>query len=291
MECILNELSLEGQYEDMDDFIQRGVVPLSEVLSDMEVLGITLLYKKSDFYSRMVTTDKCFHELVFSRESRTNDQMRRMKNKLAKLQNEPFWDVDMKQSADVIYYWVKPDRSQVDVSSTALAEVYARSSHLVSFVHPDFTNNKLSIHTDKEPVDCIIKNVWKGGQLGDLLLSESAITTKQYICHRFHKKLDFEGLGDKNGFDCISEDNRDLFLDAFDKFEKLEWQEIMQDTGFEYKEFHKNRNTVGYFSNDCWNKKIYKIRIDQRIRCFGNTYDKVFHVIRIDLDHKLSDLG
>lgn len=126
MECILNELSLEGQYEDMDDFIQRGVVPLSEVLSDMEVLGITLLYKKSDFYSRMVTIDKCFHEMVFSRESRTNDQMRRMKNKLAKLQNEPFWDVDMKQLPDVIYYWMKPDGMQVDVSSTALAEVYAR---------------------------------------------------------------------------------------------------------------------------------------------------------------------
>lgn len=49
MECILNELSLEGQYNDMDDFIQRGVIPLSEVLGDMEILGITLLYKKKRF--------------------------------------------------------------------------------------------------------------------------------------------------------------------------------------------------------------------------------------------------
>lgn len=291
MECILNELSLDGQYKDMADFIQRGVIPVSDVLSDMEVLGITLLYKKSDFYSRMVTADKNFHDMIFSQESRTNDQMRKMKSKLAKLQNEPFWDADMKQSVEIIYYWVKPNGKQVDVSTTGLAEVFARSSHLISFQHQDFANLNIRILTDQNSDDCLIPNVWKGGQLGELLYSESAITTKQYICYRFHDKLDFKGLGDQNGFDCIRGDNQKLFIDAFRKFEELDWLQILQDTGFEYKEFHKNNRTSGYFSADCWKKKVYKIRINQRIRCFGITYDNVFHVIRIDLNHELSDLG
>lgn len=51
MDCILNELSLNGQYKNIDDFEKSGVKPLSAVLHDMSVLGIDLLYKKSDFYN------------------------------------------------------------------------------------------------------------------------------------------------------------------------------------------------------------------------------------------------
>lgn len=80
MDCILNELSLNGQYKDIDDFEKSGVKPLSAVLHDMSVLGIDLLYKKSDFYNSNVTSNETFYSIIFSRAAKVNDSMRRMKS-------------------------------------------------------------------------------------------------------------------------------------------------------------------------------------------------------------------
>lgn len=82
-----------------------------------------------------------------------------------------------------------------------------------------------------------------------------------------------------------------MFKSTFGKFESLSWQQIATDDGLDYKEFSKNKKTSAYFSDDEWCYGIHKFRIDQKIRCFGNTINGIFHVLRFDLDHKLSDLG
>lgn len=61
--------------------------------------------------------------------------------------------------------------------------------------------------------------------------------------------------------------------------------------GFDYKEFHKNKNTRAYFTPEQWDKGIHKFRISQEIRCFGYRENDRFHLYRIDLDHVLSDKG
>ena len=50
MDHILNELSLAGQFQSVDDFVREGALPLADVLADIAKFGGTLLYKKSDFY-------------------------------------------------------------------------------------------------------------------------------------------------------------------------------------------------------------------------------------------------
>lgn len=98
MDCILNELSLNAQYDDIDDFSTYGVKPLSDVLRDVYSLGIGLLYKKSDFYNRRVTSSETFHDIIFSPVAKVNDYMRQMKSQLAKLQNG---HIGMKKSATI----------------------------------------------------------------------------------------------------------------------------------------------------------------------------------------------
>lgn len=116
MNCILNELSLHGQYKDINDFEKLGVKPLSAVLHDISMLGIELLYKKSDFYNSSVTAHETFNDIIFSQAAKVNDSMRRMKSQLAKLQNEPFWDEDVQHDVNKVYLLIRQGFVDTDVT-------------------------------------------------------------------------------------------------------------------------------------------------------------------------------
>lgn len=148
MDCILNELSLNGQYKDIDDFEKSGVKPLSAVLHDISVLGVELLYKKSDFYNSKVTPNKTFHNIIFSRAAKVNDSMRRMKSQLAKLQNRPFWDEDVQHDVNKKYLWVRTGDDDMEVTLTSVAEAQARQACLISFAESEFLSEKLSVRIE-----------------------------------------------------------------------------------------------------------------------------------------------
>lgn len=291
MDCILNELSLDGQYKDMDDFATHGVKPLSEVLQDVSSLGIGLLYKKSDFYNSKVTSDETFHSLIFSPATKVCDSMRRMKSQLAKLQNEPFWDEDVQHDVTKVYLLLREEMDDTYVTLTSVAEALARKACLISFTKSTFLSDELCVKIQEEDTKSNVPNVWKENQLGDVLFKYGGISFESYCKGNKFNKLNFDRLDARNGFGLISNENRSLFKASFEKFESLSWQQIATDDGLDYKEFGKNKKTIAYFSNDQWNQGIHKFRIDQKIRCFGNTVNGVFYVLRFDLDHKLSDLG
>lgn len=291
MDCILNELSLNGQYKDIDDFEKSGVKPLSAVLHDMSVLGIDLLYKKSDFYNSNVTSNETFYSIIFSRAAKVNDSMRRMKSQLAKLQNEPFWDEDVQHDVTKIYLLVRKGSDDTEVTLTSVAEAQARRACLISFAKSEFLSDEFDVKIKEDNTTDSVPNVWEGGQLGETLLQRGDISFESYCSNIRFSKLNFDSLDAKNGFNLVSSENIGLFKSAFNKFESLSWQQIVTDDGLDYKEFSKNKKTGTYFSDDEWRAGVHKFRIDQKIRCFGNTINGVFYVLRFELDHKLSDLG
>ncbi|EKJ91625.1 hypothetical protein QR305_01884 [Bacteroides finegoldii] len=291
MDCILNELSLNAQYDDIDDFSTYGVKPLSDVLRDVYSLGIGLLYKKSDFYNRRVTSSETFHDIIFSPVAKVNDYMRQMKSQLAKLRNGPYWDEEIRHDTDKSYFIVREDADDLEVTMTSVAEAQARQACLISFTKSDFLFDKLFIKIQEDGILDSVFNVWNGNQLREALFISGQISMELYFKDKFRGKLSFDGLDSRNGFNLLSKENVEMFISGFEKFEKLSWPEIVKDEGFDYKEFSKNRRTSPYFSNEIWQLKVYKFRIDRKIRCFGNTIDGVFHVLRFDLNHELSDLG
>ncbi len=292
MDCILNELSLNGQYKDMDDFAEQGVKPLSGVLHDISTLGVGLLYKKSDFYNSKVTSDETFHHILFSQAAKVCDSIRRMKSQLAKLQNEPYWDDDVQHDVTKVYLLLREKTEGTNVTLTSVAEAMARKACLISFSKSDFLSKQLCVKIQNEDTTPHkVPNIWEENQLGDVLLNYGDLSFKSYCKSRKFCKLSFDRLGAKNGFDLLSKENMNLFKSSFEKFESLSWQEIATDDGLDYKEFDKNKRTSLYFSDREWDRGIHKFRISQKIRCYGNTINGVFYVLRFDLEHKLSDLG
>ena len=104
-------------------------------------------------------------------------------------------------------------------------------------------------------------------------------------------KLRFDYISDRYGFDLITDQNINDFLDAFRLFEEKDWHDIIVDNALDYKEFDKNRKTKQYFPDYYWSKGIYKFRISRKYRAFGYRENNIFYVLRFDLDHELSDNG
>ncbi len=292
MDIILNELSLSGQYSDITDFSERGLAPLSEIIHLIHTAGensnLSLL-KKSDFFSAMVTPDTSLYEILHSTMSRL-DQIRKFKSDLAKIQNEPFWD--MNQRHDATHDYVRTDNDRNDtVSGCAPAEAHARDGIMLSFTPSDYDADTVTICCNQLESTKVILNTSDIKTLFKERFIRGEIDLEQYFSLRFSSRFDFSEISRSNGFNHITNINFNLFESSFADFELKTWKQIIKDPGLDYKEFSKNRNTNRFFSQSQWGEGVFKFRIDQEKRCFGTRRGDIFYVWRIDLDHRLSDLG
>ena len=292
MDHILNELSLVGQFQSVDDFVREGALPLADVLADIAKFGGTLLYKKSDFYQCNALPNMTFFDLVIAgAPARTNDSLRKLKSKLALLMNEPHWDLNPKQDEEAIYVMVDNSGKEIDVSGTSIAEALIRKACLVSFSKSAFVQTPIKVKEKSKNAYSDVENVWRSGQVCDVLQKAGVLSIEDYMIGKYSGKLDFSSIDDKNGFCLINSSNISVFESGFRKFNELPGSQIPMDDALDYKEFHCNANTKRFFHKEMWGKGIRKFRITQEIRCLGYVEDSTFYVLRFDLDHKLSDLG
>ena len=292
MDHILNELSLAGQFQSVDDFVREGALPLADVLADIAKFGGTLLYKKSDFYLCNALPNMTFYDLVIAgTPARTNDSLRKLKSKLALLMNEPHWDLNPQQDEEAIYIMVDNSGKEIDVSGTSIAEALVRKACLVSFAKSAFVQTPIKVKEKSENSYSDVENVWWSGQVCDVLQKAGVLSVEDYMIGKYSGKLDFSSIDDKNGFCLINSSNISAFESGFRKFNELPWSQIPMDNALDYKEFHCNANTKRFFHKEIWNKGVRKFRITQEIRCFGYVEGGTFYVLRFDLGHILSDLG
>lgn len=290
MEVILNELSCTGQYSNLSDFSERGITSISELLKGISGNDKIALLKKSDFFSVRITPDKSFHEVLFAPEARRIERLRQFKSHLARLQNRPFWDDDQQHVADYDYLRTD-DRTNVRITGSGIAEAHARNACILSFLPSDYENDTVDVHCVQTDSLKSIGNPHNLRQLWYFRYLSGEISIVDFIKESFVERFNFDSISQANGLNLISNINVDIFISSFENFERKTWAQIEVDDGLKYKPFNKNRRTTRFFSADEWKLGIWKFRIDQEKRCFGRRVGDKFHVIRIDLDHKLSDLG
>lgn len=282
---IINELSLNGQFSDSQDFWKNGMPPFHKALQDALSFSIRCLFKKMDFYEAQATPDKTLHDLLKAQEARIIDEARMYKSTLARAINNPFWD-----SAPLQDPCAKYMVDETNVSGSSVAEATARPVCLLSFIRSPYENHPITVTKDGEKIE--VGNIWKEKQLYSILFERGELPLEKYITTRFSGgKLDFSLIDDSNGFSLIDNENQNEFIDSFCKFEKLDWNTIMTDKGLDYKTYNKNKRSRHYFSKEQWEKGIKKFRITQRNRCFGYVENGIFYVLRFDLNHELSDVG
>jgi len=290
MEYIINELSIDGQYQNINDFANHALTPLAAILKQLRELDATVVLKKSDLFNAEICPGIHFYEINGRYSSELGDKFRSLRSHLAAVQTEPYWDEQPVQDMAATYLMVDGN-DVVDVSCSSVAEAKERQDILLSFPSTRYTKDALEVCRKDETKYSSVHNVASIDSLHELLFRMGALDKSKYFSQKFCEKLNFEELKERFGFNLISERNISVFLSAFRDFERMTWQQIRTSDGLDYKKFHCNRNTKSYFTDEEWKKGIFKFRVNQEIRCFGYEQENVFHVLRIDLDHVLSDLG
>lgn len=291
MDYIINELSLTGQFPDIDTFAENGLKKMVELLKEIRRLGFSTILKKSDLYSVNICANTTLHDLNTSKASAFSDRWRALRSMLAYMQNDPYWDYNPKQDMSKKYLLLENGKD-IDVSCSSVSEVSERKDTLLlSFTSEEY--NSISLVVKREDCDLpnSISNVLDVSQLRDLLFNTGLLNVKEYFENKFSAKFSFRELDPHNGFGLIDQNNVSLFLSTFANFEHMTWQQIRTSDGLDYKPFKKSKQTKGFFSKEYWDKGIKKFRVNQKIRCFGYESGDMFHVLRFDLDHILSDYG
>jgi hypothetical protein len=274
MEILINELSLSGQFDSIDHFIELGLRSFIKALNDID-FQTNLLYKKYDFYSTKITSQHTIHDTLIGTTSRQYDEIRKLKSQFAKLFDQPYWEDHIKHSANSVYLF-----NGKNICGFSLAEACERDKIVISFNHDDFRCVQLFISKGNNKIK--LDNLFEFGHYTQIAYQRNLITFEEYCRKMFSKsKLNFSKIDAKQGFSLVKKDEELLFYKGFKKFSELSWAQIGADDGLRYKEYK------GGFKNI--SEKIYEFRFSEKYRCFGYKKDDNFFVLRFELEHKLGN--
>lgn len=280
MELILNEKSLDGQFENLADFL-KTLPEMDRNLKILQEKGI-LLYKHSTLYSRKITEDMTLMDLQNSRGNIIpvyRDEVRKWKRALAVLTtNPPFWDLENQECED------------------SVSEAARRGTDVVSFRHSEYLDRALEVPGCDGSVR-IVHSAASTKFLLDILRVYHAIDSLYYLKNRYtggRLVLDrLDANTESVGF--LQKPEFDELVTALDRFENMEsWTEICKDSFFHYKSYQPASKKKSYFSNtEFCDKSIDKFRCGQhsQVRCFGYREGDQFYVLMIERDHSVSDTG
>lgn len=137
MRPILNEMSLEGQYSDIDEFVEAGLKPLLKILKMFGQFNFEL-QKKTDLWQKRATKTQTLHDIIKVRHFSAGQRFKLLLHKITNA--PPFWDTDPKQNTDDQYLC-----DSYDVSGTSIAEACARDEDLLSFWGSKFSSEQIKV--------------------------------------------------------------------------------------------------------------------------------------------------
>lgn len=281
----MNEMSVDGQFESMDEFSEE-VLPVMRCLKYIKAHG-GKVYKYSEFYNRKITKTETWNDLRKVR----GDSFTRLKSLLLETtERPPFWDLqeDWEQDAEAYY---KCDG--LDVSMTSVAEAAEAGTLLLSFPMEKYNDKKLEVIKNGEK-EFVVPSVVTLNYLAESLREQDQIDIDEYLCNKYcGTRLDFSEMGPSYGLSNFEKEEIEDCLRTFDKFVHMEdWNAIFKDDRLRYKKYSPSSKGDDWFSNGKYaDKEIDKFRCINPKRCFGYRDGDVFHVLGMERDHKISDKG
>ena len=287
MEILINELSLKGQFNNVEEFINISLNQFVKIYSLLDNHNIHPL-KNYNFYNVNITPNETFNFLLtFKDKNGVSDEVRKFKRIADKCIGEPYWEIDLKHNPNDEFKW----KNEI-VSNTSLAESYVRNSSLISFVPSSFNSDFLEIINNNIPKNVL--NFHDILELAQYLYTNKKITFHQF-CNVFFKdsKLCFINANQKESFDLILDENdENEFFNSFKLFKEMNWNDILSQggkgenkAGLAFEKYHNQK----YFKNYYAPSDIYKFRCSQKFRAYGYRVGDIFYVLELDLTHKLSD--
>lgn len=280
----LNERSLHGQFESLDDFLE-SLRPLIKCLEIIHKIPDMKISKIKNFYFCQITKEEKIKDL---RGYEYSDTLMRLQQSLDKeIYDVPYWDDDPKHNLAEQFLW-----EGEDVTATSLAEAAVKNASLLSFRSEDFIDKVLKIEDSSKCYE--VNSVHTSGYLLKEYVKELKLTRKDVLLDRYRgTRIDCELLEEKYGADILEKSEFELLKSTLDKFvAHNSWSDIESDDGLEYKKYHPSSPKDNWFKGVKYNgKTIMKFRFSDVLRGFGYRKGDSFKVIRLERTHKVSDKG
>lgn len=284
MEFLLNERSLYGQFNSIDDFLKslKPLVKCIKIIRNFSTMGI---YKTYDFHKCKITKDKKICDLNLNGMS---DELVRFKLSLdQEIYNEPYWDREPVHDVSQEFLW-----NNENVTATSLAEAVITKNSLLSFQSENFNDCVLTIVNNKIPyyINSIHTPKYLLEQYGNIL----KIDKKHMLLIRYEgTRIDCSTLEDNYGTSILEKNEFTELISTLDKFVNHEsWESIGKDDGLEYKKYSPSSPKNNWFGGVKYKgKTIMKFRFSKVLRCYGYRKEDKFKVLRLERDHSISDKG
>lgn len=174
---ILNDYSIDNQFNDIEDFLDSLLDYTIPLLKIMDNYNLELL-KSYEIYSRKITRDLSIIKLL---NVRGYPEIYKFKSLLHKrLYDDPYW---------------QNENSNHD----CIAEALKRKTGLISFEHKKYLDDKIE-YIDEDVLQTI-PNSYNKMQLLEELWEKEAIDIDGYLKQKYSKIQSFCIIGDKNYFD------------------------------------------------------------------------------------------
>lgn len=181
MGVIANDLSLEGQFNSIEEFlddISDNILPIIKLLEKSN-LGILTSY---DFYDLKITNDLKIINLD-SNKKEGLPEYSYIIHYLSKISlSEPYWEKDPKSNNTKKYISEFTDKE----NNYCLAEAFERGKPIVSFKHKNFRTNYIEIIVDEEKK--LVSNMYNRESALKILKEDNIIKPIDYLISKF--KLD-----------------------------------------------------------------------------------------------------
>lgn len=282
----LNELSLDGQYDTIDDFVKSNK-EIMECVRWINKRGYRI-YKKSDFYDSHITPDKTIQiglRGYRSTSGEINDLLRKYKLLLELTSADPYWDMEIEVSGAECY--IGGD----DVSKTSVEAAACDGGALLSFA--EYMYNDRCIDVSYKGNTIIVFSISSYHMLSSYLNINEFWDIDEFFKLRYKgTKLDFSKLESKYGLSEFQKEEIDDCISTFDRFIKMDWEQIYNDQSFYYKEYSPSSKKKNWFKQSKYDKmQIDKFRCVNPKRCFGYREGEKFFVLRMERNHSISDFG
>lgn len=278
-ELLLNEKSLDGQFESMEAFYKT----LPVMSRNLRILqgNDMILQKHSSLYQQKVTADFTLYDLQNRSGKVAPDQRDKVilwKRQLSSLMNQPpFWDAETGGSED------------------SIQEAARRKTDVLSFAHESYRDTILSVPCGEAV--CEVRSSVSSGYLIEGIFQRGYIDVSEYIRQKYWdgrirtRYLDME----TDTVSVLEKSEVKELMDGLDRFNAAHtWEDITGDRFFNYKSYQPSSERHNVFANSSFSgKSIDKFRCGQhsRVRCFGYREGELFYVLRIERDHSYSDHG
>lgn len=215
VDILLNELSLSGQCNSREEFIEKILPSFIEVLDEIQSILDATIYKKEDFCFSRVTNTDTIYDILAGNLSRQYPSIRKFKRQLlSTLFAEPYWEKTRKHSPRDSYTY-----EGKNVCNHSVAEACERDKIIVSFKDSKLFQAAILHILKNNSQQIIIDNLFNAGHYQNVL-NQRGITCQFSLKYN----IQFQKTGKTYQGQCIYKETRTGYYWYLDNFHRNHYE-------------------------------------------------------------------